>query len=59
MQKDAGESVRRRAKRTEGFDPEKVERMRAAGVTWVHGHDYDQLLALYRDLKAKEAFHGF
>lgn len=33
--------------------------MRAAGVTWVHEHDYDELLALYRDLKAKEAFHGF
>ena len=38
-----------------GFDPERVQRH----YPWVLASDYDALLALYRDLKAKEAFHGF
>jgi len=49
-----------------GFDPERVthwetplphSKQQIARV--VFASDYDCLLALYRDLKAREAFHGF
>ena len=42
------------------FDPETVMQYQRDGGNWmVLASDYEALLALYRDLKAKEAFHGF